>query len=497
MAARRAQRGALMLAMLVIAGLIAALFTAGLLTTRLTGTDAPSRERDTREALMRAKAALLAYAVTYAENHDPNTDLPGFLPCPDTSAVTRDGVADAPCGAVNVNVMGRLPWYTLDIPPLRDAAGECLWYAVAGRYKASTSKTNDFTAADQSTQSGLFNWDTPGQLLVYGPDGSVGFNTGYDRAVAVVLAPGLAQGTQTRASVAGTTDCGGNYTAANYLDTRSGVNVNNALIASTPPAAGATSFFVQGPEAPGFNDQLVVITSRELWAAIWRSRVFQAKAADLARKVAECIAAYGSPTDERLPTASPMDSFVGVASLYNSANYNDGSNIFGRVPFNTLDSNAKTGKTQARLLGRLVYDGNANLIAGESGTCATWSAQTNLWYANYKDQLFYAVSGPFLPTNSAGALACGASDCITLNGNKLAALVIFSGPPLGGQTRAGTSQVQDALNYLEEPNLAASQVPGNNGAFVNSSPGTALFNDTIACGINDSLAIPTLTCPQP
>lgn len=485
MASRRAQRGALMLALLVMAGLLAVLFTTGLLTSRLTGTDPASRERATREALVQAKAALLAYAVSYAEQHDPDEDLPGFLPCPDMSADTHDGVADAPCGRLDANVLGRLPWYTLDIPPLRDAAGECLWYAVAGRYKASTIKTNDFlNPTDQSTQRGLFNWDTPGQFDVFGPDGvsRLTADNGYDRAVAIIFAPGRAQGAQNRASVTGTTDCGGNYIATNYLDSRAGIN--NALIAATAPAARANSSFVQGPEVPGFNDQLIIITARELWSAIWRSGFFQAKAASLTRKVAECIAKYpADPADERLPWAVPL-----ASSIVNSGDYNNDAGAYtGRIPFKTLAPNGVTGGATTVLL----KSSNAG------GRCppTSWTAETALWHANFKDQLFYAVSKAFEPNGGAGGRNCGNGDCITLNGNPLAALVVLAGPPLASQSRRpGTSELQDAANYLEEPNRAAASGPGN-GAFASSGP--VPFNDSIVCGLDASLAITSLSCPVP
>lgn len=474
-----------MLALLVMTGLLAVLFATALLTPRLAGSDAASRERTTREALVQAKAALLAYAVTYAENHTPNEDLPGFLPCPDTSADTRDGVADAPCRGLDVNVLGRLPWHTLGIQALRDSAGECLWYAVAGRYKASgSSTTNKFTSPDQTSQRALFNWDTPGQFDVFGPGGvsRLTAENGYDRAVAIVFAPGLAMGGQNRASVSGTSDCGGNYIASNYLDNHAGID--NALIAATAPAAGANSSFVQGPAAPGFNDQLIIITARELWSAIWRSRFFQAKAASLARKVAECIARFPvDPGDERLPWAVPMNS-----GIVNSADYSNAVGLHaGRVPFSALAPNGMPGDATTVLL--------KSDSAGGRCPSASWTTETSLWHANFKDQLLYAVSRAFEPTGGAGNRNCGPDDCITLNGTPLAALVVLAGPPLANQSRRpGTADVQDVASYLEEPNRGGASGAGN-GAFASS--GAMPFNDSIVCGLDTSLAVTDLSCPLP
>lgn len=90
------------------------------------------------------------------------------LPCPNTGA--PEGVAAASCPGT---VRGRLPWRTLGLPPLRDAAGECLWYE-----RSATG--------------------------------------------ARVIAPGAALAGQTRASAAGAAVCGGHYNAADYLEAAGG-----------------------------------------------------------------------------------------------------------------------------------------------------------------------------------------------------------------------------------------------------------------------------------
>jgi hypothetical protein len=500
--------------MLVFAGLAAVLATVGVfISGSSAGSDAAARERVTDEALARAKAALIEYAVTYAQAHDPDTALPGFLPCPDRAPGTRDGVADADepnCGAVDVNALGRLPWHPLNLPPLRDAAGECLWYAVAGRYKAKLSpKTNEFTAADQSTQRGLFNWHTPGQLNVFGPDATTRItpDNDYDRAVAIVFAPGNALASQNRSGVAGTVECGGNYAAANYLDARSGVD--NALIDTTPPGAGAQSSFVQGPPAPSFNDRAVVITARELWSAIWRSPYFQARAAAVTRNVAQCIADYRaltvntsfdpfqtgpsspcspatSPYDERLPWAVPMN----AAGIVNSLNYADEADTYvGRVPFATPNSNFAT----QRCLGTLARERLMGSTA-IGGKCSTWTPETDLWYANWKDQLLYAVSSSFRPAGSAGNRWCGT--CVSLDQppvGEFAALVFFAGPPLAGQSRVGATNSQQFSSYLEGVNVAQAASPGA-GDFTRVA--AASSNDRIVCTIASNMTVST-TCTAP
>lgn len=498
-----------MVAILVLTGVLATLVTVGIARfDSLTGEEI--RARATDEALLRAKEALLAYAVTYAETHGTAQALPGMLPCPDRLAGGQDGVADpgaSACGDVDENAIGRLPWHTLDIPPLRDASGECLWYAVAGRHKARLDpQTHSFTAADQSTQRGLLNWHTPGQLNLHTFNGTARLRvTGTedpDRGVAVIIAPGPATGTQDRTTVAGTAECRGNYAASNYLDRwvapaslDPALSIDNAALDSAPAGPGAQSDFFEAPGDRQVNDRMLVITARELWAAMWRSSHFRGKVQALTREVARCIADWrltalatdcatpANPADGRLPWPAPMD----LPGEINSLNYGDQpATLFGRVPFLTSLSNADTGKCRGtlardRLLGS----------AGAGGKCATWSAETDIWYANWKDQLLYALSGAFTPSSGSGP-NCGAGQCVSLGGQPAAAVVLFAGPPLAGQTRATSAARELPQNYLETPNLAGSAAPGT-GAY--AAAGAAPFNDRIACAIPPDLGTPSCSTP--
>ncbi len=492
------QRGAVLLAILVFAGLIAVLLSVGFL--RPEGSDA-SRDQVTQAALEQAKAALIDYAITYAESHDSDTAVPGFLPCPSRETV-RDGAADpVGCGPADVNVIGRLPWYTLKLPPLRDGHGECLWYAVAGRYKASASlKTNEISN-DKTTQTALLNWDTPGQLNVFTFNGAnrvrLTPDNDYDRAVAIVFAPGPLFGAGgNRDPAPNTEQCGGNHVAANYLDTWTppapGVAIDNAALGTTPPAPRAQSDFVQMPRSATFNDRMIIITARELWSAIWRSRYFQDEAQNLVQKVAECIAVYpttrrtapacgtevASPGEYQLPWPAPLDSSDSPDSLF----YADEAGLtFGRVPFATPVSHGATGRCSGSLE-------NDRLMGAPSigGRCATWTTpRTDTWYANWKDHLFYGLSAAFRPNQSPAG--CAPTDCVKVNGNAAAGVVIFAGPPLpppagpagappAGQTRLGATDRSNLENYLEAPNLAAASAAGS-GDF--STTGGTPFNDRL------------------
>lgn len=157
------------------------------------------------EALAAARAALIGYAISYADTH-PGEDY-GFLPCPDSgnSGSTPIGA----CGARGTAAIGRLPWRTLGLPALRDGWGECLWYAVAG-------------SAKHNPKPLALNWDSPGQFRPLDAEGGPQpVAAGDALAIAVVFAPGPARAGQARPSGGGA-GCGGSDSAAadllHYLD---------------------------------------------------------------------------------------------------------------------------------------------------------------------------------------------------------------------------------------------------------------------------------------
>ncbi len=108
------------------------------------------RDKKTAAALAEAKAALIGFTIG-------NSDLTqlGYLPNPDLSLspLIPEGGESGSYGATNISLIGKLPWFSLGISPLKDGDGECLWYVVSGRFKNSPS-------------TGVFNWDTQGQIDV-------------------------------------------------------------------------------------------------------------------------------------------------------------------------------------------------------------------------------------------------------------------------------------------------------------------------------------------
>ncbi|HEX7053031.1 MAG TPA: hypothetical protein VF211_03740 [Burkholderiales bacterium] len=133
------------------------------------------------EVLALAKAALIGHVAKQALDFDE--DVPGRLPCPESPALagtSGEGVAAATCSktAGTQKTLGRLPWRTLGIDKLTDAAGEPLWYAVSQ------------------------DWVTTGggpPTINAGTAGSLSFD-GTGNVVAVIFAPGRAIATNPSAA---------------------------------------------------------------------------------------------------------------------------------------------------------------------------------------------------------------------------------------------------------------------------------------------------------
>ena len=243
----RQQRGAALLVILMIAGVLGAFFA----VRALNGVTA-ERDKVTATALAQAKDALIGFAVTYRDTHAD--EVFGFLPCPDL--LNNDGVADS-CGASQVSRVGRLPWRTLGLPPLRDSTGECLWYAVSG-------------SAKDLPKLPPFNWDTTGQFIVADADGvNLAGATAHGRPYAVVFAPRSVVGAQNRNPAGATADCGGSSTAAaaNYLET----------VPSTVAGANSTLTFstLASTRLGTNNDQGIWVAGNEIFNRVQRRRDFK------------------------------------------------------------------------------------------------------------------------------------------------------------------------------------------------------------------------------
>ena len=214
---------ALLLALVVLAALW------GVTSSFTVAAQRVDRDRATMAAIMQAKEALIAHAAL-------NLDRPGSLPCPDTN---NDGKAEAMgthcANNADPNLrVGRLPYKTLDLPDIRDASGERLWYALSANFRRAAGT--------------VVNSDTQGQIQLNGLAPS-------QRVVAVIIAPGAPLAGQTRdPSVPAQLD-----NIANYLEGENDYNndggVNNDVFQNATPSGA-------------FNDIVVPITEEELFAVV-------------------------------------------------------------------------------------------------------------------------------------------------------------------------------------------------------------------------------------
>jgi hypothetical protein len=476
------QRGAIGLLLMVMIGLSIGLLIIGY-ARNVSGSDVVDPR--TILALSKAREALLGYATTYRDTHTGEGF--GYFPCPDMGSGT-EGQAASACGATDVTVIGRLPWKTLDLAPLRDASGECLWYAVSGNYK-NNPKTND-----------LVNHDTNGLIEVMAADGS-GFIAGAtppQRAVAVVFAPGAILPGQDRTLAATNPPaiCGGNYDPANYLDTDAASSIDNAAAAI---AAHALSRFIAAEHSDvtasasdAFNDQLMPILPDELFARHVKRRTdFEGFITDpltgMLRRSADCLAAFGRSNDfglvyKQLPWAAPLD----VGTFGSAAQYSDSTNaLSGRLPRDVpLSAGAAPFPTS-------IYAATPML---DESRCAGWNSVDEFWN-KWQDHLFYAVGRAHRPKAGIAFMnnPCNIDECIDVQDpdnikTNMAAVVIFSGERLPGQDRnnsANPSYVStdkaDPANYLEGANVAAIQTNPTGGSSPNRLFSKIASNDTIMC----------------
>jgi hypothetical protein len=253
------QRGAALMVMLIILVMGAAtMFVVSLNSSALQ----IARDKTTAAALAQAKDALIGYAVSQT----PVTSA-GYLKLPDLGpGMNPDGNASSSFSGNNkdYSVIGKMPWKTLGISASRDGSGECLWYAVSGRFK-------------NTPQTSALNWDTQGQIDVIDGNGNVIASN----IAALVVAPGQPLDGQGHAlSDPAYTQCGGNYDARNYLDS---YNPADAIVGEVNYFTGSTNNrvalntnnkrFVMANN-DHYNDRFLFVTTDEIFRPIIRRSDF-------------------------------------------------------------------------------------------------------------------------------------------------------------------------------------------------------------------------------
>lgn len=234
---RRAQRGAALLALLAVAVMVFAYVLTSRLNaaSRFVGVD---REHNAK-VLSEAKRALIGWMAINAST-DNN---PGRLPCPEAVnaiGTSSEGIS-APLVAPptpNCATVGRLPWRTLGLSKLVDAASEPLWYAVSPGW-----------ALQVSTTLLSINADSLGAMVI---DGQAAPN----EVVALIIAPGPAMDVQAAGGC--TARMQTRNAPAPAMDPRDYIECFNAV---TP------AFSTAGP-ATSFNDQVVRVTVADIMPAL-------------------------------------------------------------------------------------------------------------------------------------------------------------------------------------------------------------------------------------
>jgi type II secretory pathway pseudopilin PulG len=307
------------------------------------------RDAKTAEALAQARDALIGYALQYRERQMATGGTPdamyGYLPMPDLGATqNNNSQPNSPCegegcaklymsGAFPAStdtVIGRFPWRTLGLPPLKDGYGECLWYIVSASHKS--------LGIDPAV---AMNWDTLAKIDVVGTNDSDKLKSmiasAHDRPVAIIFSPGPPLANQSRSPIGGdvVTECGGNYNPANYIEPNIAADLldyagnpttlsayfsgSQATDTSTANLAVATQSAVvkdgtllkaacpSGTAcATVANDLGLPLTNDTLFGALRKSSNFRLDINTMLDRMASCLRdqiAAGTP----LPPASPVE----------------------------------------------------------------------------------------------------------------------------------------------------------------------------------------------
>jgi len=387
------------------------------------------KQKQTAKVLAQAKEALLGFALTYAETHQGQ--MQGYLPCPDNNG---DGRAGPSCSSKGNSVIGRFPWKTLGLPPLRDGSGECLWYAVSGTYKNNPNPKPILS----NTTEGLF--------IVKNTKGDTITNKA---AIAILFAPGrVIDGNRTATN---NTPCGDNVQIIDYLD-RLEIDENGDSVPTiknfsgqqTGEASGnpggdelptaTPSIFIKAPLTREntnnviFNDTLTLITPKDF------APVYERMNAWVAKQVLKCLESYAANNGNQFPWASKVAPY----------DYTDDSGErFGRIPDAPLNATHTDNPEMSKTWPTDCFDEESGLDDWKWG-----------WWSAWKEIVFFAVN-PTLTTPTE-----------TINVNLL---VLVAGREINEQTRADKT---DISNYLEDENADADE------HFI-SQAATNNFNDVV------------------
>ncbi|MCX7156470.1 MAG: hypothetical protein NTW45_08520 [Rhodocyclales bacterium] len=381
-------------------------------------------------ALTQAREALLGYAITYRDDHP--TEVFGYLPCPDRDG---DGISDPNsdgfCATADGKAeIGLFPYKTLGLPDLRDTEGGCLWYAVAGNFKAVPSGTK-----------AIMNWDTQGQFSILGSDSAArtpapDVSGGEGGAAAVVFAAGTPIGTQSRRPT-GSLPCRLNMRSVNpdasanpnptqvadYLDG----NYNFAVTTTIPITQGIV---IDSGGNITNNDLLVWITPKQIFDRIKRRSDFVTAINALSSSLATSLA----PATPGAPLLSHDGGGTPVGS----------SKLVGKFP-------AATGVPAIPVNYQTYRD-------------------------NWRDMYRYVRCTPSSPTNK----------CLNVNGQSCMGTLVFAGQHATSGPRTTADKANDATYIDSGGNYSAYTTSGANSfagaaSFAMADPSQLATQDVLYC----------------
>jgi len=280
------QQGITLLILAVIIVLAFATFSA----SRLSINDVTAKQLiKTQTVLKEAKAALIAYVVSYPEAKVSATIRgPGYFPCPDLADINDvfDGKSQSSCNGPET--LGRYPWKTIGSRDFKDSANESLWYAL--------SETFDNTG---SPDPDVINVATVGTISLRRSDGSLKNNaTTNTGIVAIIIAPGTAL---TRVDGYQQNRGGDPNSAIDYLDILNGED--NAVFEHNTENGFIEGRFNLNGDNVVFNDAVIVITKNDIMSLIQkRVRAEMQKDINCFREV---YGIYPDPDVDKLPVNLP------------------------------------------------------------------------------------------------------------------------------------------------------------------------------------------------
>ena len=424
------QRGA---ALLIFSIIIVMAALAYLVSSLAPDLSEASRERKTQEALAQAREALIGHALKYRESFPDR--MYGYLPLPDlgNSQNNNAGCPEEGCDAANFSgnalyktVIGRLPWRTLGIEPLRDSNGECLWYAVSGSHQ-------------RIQRVSPMNWDTLSHLDVLVADNSAtlvsALTNAHDRPAVIIFSPGPPLSGQNRSTSASdnVAVCGGNYDVKNYLDP----DVATAL-------GGVTNYLANCPNT--INNSACGVTGNT------DPSTDPAKTLSTRGKVFESGGNF-------LPNACQGANCNLVAN--DSGLELTGDTLFGAIrkhAYFRTDINSLLDRITDCLRDQAVPGGHSKIA---DHACYGSTVVPVGYYPNYKDMIYVAGGTP------------------SVNGAGCAGALLFGSQRNTGQLRDTATNRGITTNYLEPPNLAGPY--SGTELFERVSPTQSVSRDIVRC----------------